>query len=62
VKHFAPLFDYDHLPSHLARISKNFADCAQLAVDSIPDSPELAACLRKVIEAKDCAVRGAVGS
>ncbi|MFD6638316.1 hypothetical protein ACFWDN_21145 [Micromonospora chalcea] len=59
-RHFARLFDYAHLPAHLANVSAPFAVAAQAAVNLLPDGPELTACLRKLVEAKDCAVRARV--
>lgn len=59
VKHFEPLFAYAHLPAHLQPISKACSDMAASMVESVPDSPELSAGLRKLLEAKDCFVRGA---
>lgn len=59
-RHFAPLFAYAHLPPFLADISAAFARMAQDCVNSLPDDPELTACLRKLLEAKDCAVRAAL--
>jgi len=53
VKYFA----YDHLPEFLREVSKPFADLALVMCRSIPSSAERAAGLRKLLEAKDCAVR-----
>lgn len=53
-------FAYDHLPPHLSSVSQNFARCAHGVVYDLPDGPELTAGLRKLLEAKDCAVRHAV--
>jgi len=50
-------FVYDHLPSHLQVISKPFGELAQHMVDTLPLNAELSAGLRKLLEAKDCAVR-----
>ena len=50
-------FVYEHLPEHLQRISKPFADLAHQMLDDLPESPERAAGLRKLLEAKDCFVR-----
>jgi len=50
-------FAYDHLPEHLKVISKPFGDLAQNMVDILPRNPERTAGLRKLLEAKDCAVR-----
>lgn len=57
IQHFGPLFAYDHLPPRLQAISKPFHDLAQTLIDTVPDNPELATSLRKLLEAKDCAVR-----
>lgn len=59
VQHFEKLFDYDHLPENLADISAHFAVLADALVGdvNVKDGPELSACLRKLLEAKDCAVR-----
>lgn len=59
-QHFAPLFQFDHLPAHLAVISEPCAYLAQQMVDTLPDGPELSAGLRKLLEAKDCFVRAAL--
>lgn len=53
-------FKYDHLPAHLQEVSKPFADLAHLVAHSLPADPETSTCLRKLLEAKDCAVRAAV--
>lgn len=53
-------FEHAHLPEHLAQVSGRFADLADDLVDALPDSPELTVALRKLLEAKDAAVRCAV--
>lgn len=50
-------FAYEHLPAHLQEISKPFGDLAKLIVEILPSNPERSAGLRKLLEAKDCAVR-----
>lgn len=50
-------FAYAHLPAHLQAISKPFGDLAQQMVDTLPSNAERTAGLRKLLEAKDCAVR-----
>ncbi len=50
-------FKYDHLPAHLQETSKPFCDLAQWMVDNLPSCAERTAGLRKLLEAKDCAVR-----
>jgi hypothetical protein len=52
-------FAYEHLPAKLQEISRPFCDLAsQVAVEL--DGPEATVCLRKLLEAKDCAVRAAL--
>jgi hypothetical protein len=60
VAHFEPLFKYTHLPQHLQDVSARFHDVAVFMLTFLQDGPELAAGLRKLLEAKDCAVRQAV--
>lgn len=62
VQHFAPLFAYDHLPEKLQQVSRPFAELACRMLVLCPDGPELSAGLRKLLEAKDCAVRARVAS
>lgn len=51
-------FAYDHLPEDsLRQTSKHFYDMAELIVEILPENPEATVCLRKLLEAKDCAVR-----
>lgn len=50
-------FAYAHLPERLQEISKPFGDLAQQMVDTLPANPERTVGLRKLLEAKDCAVR-----
>lgn len=59
----ARFFVYDHLPAGLPRdTSKLLHDVAEVVIDTLPDSPELTAGLRKLLEAKDCLVRTATDS
>jgi hypothetical protein len=50
-------FRFDHLPAPLRDVSRPFAELADLIVASLPSNPERTVCLRKLLEAKDCAVR-----
>lgn len=52
-------FKYEHLPVHLQAISKPFAILANMVVCDYPneDPAEKATVLRKLLEAKDAAVR-----
>ena len=49
-------FSYDHLPPNLQETSKQFHDLAHGLAAKL-DGPELTTGLRKLLEAKDCAVR-----
>jgi len=53
-------FVWDHLPSHLRVISQPFGELAQRLVETVPANLERSEALRKLLEAKDCAVRAAV--
>jgi len=55
-------FGYTHLPAHLQEFSKPFAEMAQWIVDVLPRNPERTVALRKLLEAKDCAVRAQLSS
>lgn len=54
-------FEYAHLPEHLQAVSKPFGLMAQQMNGQLPDGPEKSAGLRKLLEAKDCMVRAALG-
>jgi hypothetical protein len=65
-EHIMQFFAYAHLPERLQRISKPFADLAEniVAEDgnnlALPRNPERTVALRKLLEAKDAAVRAAL--
>lgn len=50
-------FTYQHLPPGLQEVSAPFCSLAQTVVDTLPRNPERTVALRKLLEAKDCAVR-----
>lgn len=50
-------FAYSHLPERLQAVSKPFGELAQHIEDALPNNPEKTVALRKLLEAKDCAVR-----
>lgn len=50
-------FAYEHLPPHLQAVSQPFGELAQRIVETLPRNPERTVALRKLLEAKDCAVR-----
>lgn len=50
-------FSYEHLPPHLQAVSKPFGELAHQLEAELPSNPEKTAAFRKLLEAKDCAVR-----
>lgn len=57
IVHVLMFFNYAHLPEHLQVISKDFCDLAYKTADRAPQSQETTVALRKLLEAKDAAVR-----
>jgi hypothetical protein len=55
-------FDFSHLPPHLQDASAPFAVLALRLVETLPESVELDMALRKLLEAKDCAVRATLAA
>ena len=53
-------FEYGHLPLDLKEISGLFGDLATDIVDALPRTAERSVALRKLLEAKDAAVRCAI--
>jgi hypothetical protein len=49
-------FHYAHLPEHLQAVSKPFTELAGF-ISTLPRNAERTVALRKLLEAKDCAVR-----
>jgi hypothetical protein len=50
-------FAHAHLPSHLAAVSRQFHNLAETIIVTLPACEERAVALRKLLEAKDAAVR-----
>jgi len=50
-------FAYEHLPDFLQVASKPFGELAEKMEKELPSNPETTTALRKLLEAKDCAVR-----
>lgn len=50
-------FAYTHLPPHLQEVSARFGDLAAHICNIIEPGPERTVALRKLLEAKDAAVR-----
>lgn len=72
-EHILQFFAYQHLPPHLQAVSKPFCDLAHAIVGgddafvdrvvmstALPRNPERTVALRKLLEAKDAAVRALV--
>lgn len=53
-------FKFEHLPPKMQEISKPFCELAMKIDESQSDNPEKTAALRKLLEAKDCAVRASI--
>lgn len=53
-------FAYEHLKAELQQYSKPFGDLAHKLCETLPRNPERSAALRKLLEAKDCAVRSSI--
>lgn len=56
VKAILQFFKFTHLPPHLQDVSRPFCELAH-DVAAKYEGPEATVCLRKLLEAKDCAVR-----
>jgi len=56
-EHIMQFFAYSHLPEHLQNVSKPFYELAFHIVTTLPRNPERTVALRKLLEAKDAAVR-----
>lgn len=50
-------FEYAHLPERLQVVSAPFGLLAKQIFETLPKNCERATALRKLLEAKDCAVR-----
>jgi hypothetical protein len=53
-------FEYEHLPPDLQAVSRPFGELAAMMVERLPRNPECTVALRKLLEAKDCAVRALI--
>jgi hypothetical protein len=59
-EHIVQFFKWEHLPPHLAEVSKPFAELANVVMTMLPRNPERTVALRKLLEAKDAAVRARI--
>ena len=55
--HIMQFFAFAHLPPHLREVSEPFSVMAEAIVSTLPRNPERTVALRKLLEAKDAAVR-----
>jgi len=63
VESLLQFFVYEHLPEGLIRdASKPFCALAEQIANKWPDHAETTVAMRKLLEAKDCAVRAIVAS
>jgi len=53
-------FAYGHLPPALRDVSRPFCELAETIATTLPRNPERTVALRKLLEAKDAAVRAAL--
>lgn len=60
VAHLVNQFGYQHLPEHLQEVSLPFYILSAKLAGDLGHGTELVVALRKLLEAKDCAVRQAV--
>ena len=53
-------FEFGHLPEHMQAVSSKFYDAACSVCALVQSGPERTVALRKLLEAKDAAVRAAL--
>lgn len=53
-------FAFEHLPEMLRDVSRPFGELAWKLVETLPRNAERSVALRKLLEAKDAAVRAAI--
>lgn len=60
--HIEQFFAYAHLPHALQNVSAPFCDLAAHVIRTLPRNPERTVALRKLLEAKDAAVRAHIAN
>jgi hypothetical protein len=60
ISHVLKFFSYSHLPPKLQEISAPFCVLANQVAERAPENQETTVALRKLLEAKDAAVRAAL--
>lgn len=61
IEHVLKFFAFEHLPAHLQAVSRPFHFLALECAMRAPQNQETTVALRKLLEAKDAAVRAALG-
>lgn len=60
IMHVLKYFSYGHLPEKIQEVSKPFGELALEVAKRSPNSQETTVALRKLLEAKDAAVRASL--
>ena len=60
IAHILKFFEFEHLPPDLQKVSKPFCELARRVVETLEPGTERTEALRKLLEAKDAAVRAKV--
>ena len=60
MKNLLQFFEFEHLPPQLQAVSGEFYALACTLAAILPANPESTTALRKLLEAKDCAVRAVI--
>jgi len=58
--HIEQFFRFEHLPAEMQPVSRRFAELAEWVMKTLPRNPERTVVLRKLLEAKDAAVRAQI--
>ncbi len=58
--HITQFFQFSHLPPAMQEVSQPFCELAERLTMTVPNNPERSVALRKLLEAKDAAVRAAI--
>lgn len=58
--HILQFFAYEHLPAAMQLVSQPFCELAHRITATTPRNPERTVALRKLLEAKDAAVRASI--
>lgn len=60
IHYLMQFFSYTHLPAELQEVSRPFSELAFSVDTFLPENAEKTTALRKLLEAKDCAVRAMI--